>query len=43
MKLQAKSGFKTRKKSNINKAVVVPRVRNQGRRRRDQSGGGTRR
>jgi len=39
----AKSGYKTRKKSNINKAVVVPRIRNQGRRRRDQSGGGTRR
>ncbi|MCJ1479472.1 hypothetical protein MMC13_008158 [Lambiella insularis] len=36
----AKSGFKTRKKSNVNKAVVVPRARNQGRRRRDQAGGG---
>lgn len=40
---QAKSGFKTRKKSNINKMVVVPRIRNQGRRKRDQSGGGAKR
>ncbi|KAL9120151.1 MAG: hypothetical protein Q9187_003293 [Circinaria calcarea] len=35
----AKGGFKTRKKSKVNKAVVVPRVRNQGKRKRDQSGG----
>ena len=31
MKLQAKGGFKTRKKSNINRAVVVPRPRQKGR------------
>ncbi|KGQ01704.1 mitochondrial 54S ribosomal protein RML2 [Paracoccidioides lutzii Pb01] len=30
----AKSGYKTRPKNRINKAVVVPRVRNQGKRRR---------
>ncbi|RHZ74660.1 hypothetical protein CDV55_107283 [Aspergillus turcosus] len=32
--LPAKSGYKTRPKWKINKAVVVPRVRNQGKRRR---------
>ncbi|KAK2737170.1 hypothetical protein FQN57_000427 [Myotisia sp. PD_48] len=32
--LPAKSGYKTRRKSNVNKAVVAPRVRNQGKRRR---------
>lgn len=32
--LQAKSGYKTRPKWRVNKAVVVPRVRNQGKRRR---------
>ncbi|EEH21029.1 hypothetical protein PABG_03260 [Paracoccidioides brasiliensis Pb03] len=30
----AKSGYKTRPKNRINKAVVIPRVRNQGKRRR---------
>jgi len=29
----AKGGFKTRKKSNVNKWVVTPRVRNMGKRR----------
>lgn len=29
----AKGGFKTRKKSNINRWVVTPRVRNMGKRR----------
>lgn len=33
----AKGGFKTRRKSNINKWVVVPRVRNQGKRRNKSS------
>ncbi|KAL4881546.1 50S ribosomal protein L2 [Aspergillus karnatakaensis] len=32
--LPAKSGYKTRPKWKVNKAVVVPRVRNQGKRRR---------
>ncbi|GES61603.1 50S ribosomal protein L2 [Aspergillus terreus] len=35
--LPAKSGYKTRPKWKINKAVVVPRVRNQGKRRRGYS------
>ncbi|KAL2363174.1 hypothetical protein RJZ56_003935 [Blastomyces dermatitidis] len=30
----AKSGYKTRPKNRVNKAVVIPRVRNQGKRRR---------
>ncbi|KLU87548.1 50S ribosomal protein L2 [Magnaporthiopsis poae ATCC 64411] len=33
----AKGGYKTRRKSNINKWVVVPRVRNQGKRRNKSS------
>ncbi|MCJ1483579.1 hypothetical protein MMC06_003747 [Schaereria dolodes] len=36
--IPAKGGFKTRKRSKSNAAVVIPRPRNQGRRRRDQSG-----
>lgn len=32
---QAKSGYKTRKKRNPNKYVVQERVRNQGKRKRD--------
>ncbi|KAA8648602.1 hypothetical protein EYZ11_001570 [Aspergillus tanneri] len=35
--LPAKSGYKTRPKWKVNKAVVVPRVRNQGKRRRGYS------
>ncbi|KAL2865476.1 mitochondrial 54S ribosomal protein uL2m [Aspergillus lucknowensis] len=35
--LPAKSGYKTRPKWRVNKAVVVPRVRNQGKRRRGYS------
>ncbi|RAH72046.1 mitochondrial 54S ribosomal protein uL2m [Aspergillus aculeatinus CBS 121060] len=35
--MPAKSGYKTRPKWKINKAVVVPRVRNQGKRRRGYS------
>ncbi|KAL4862702.1 hypothetical protein BDV12DRAFT_178456 [Aspergillus spectabilis] len=35
--LPAKSGYKTRPKWKINKAVLVPRVRNQGKRRRGYS------
>lgn len=35
--LQAKGGFKTRPKNNINKWVVVPRVRNHGKRRSKNS------
>lgn len=32
--IQTKSGYKTRPKRKVNKNVVVPRVRNQGKRRR---------
>ncbi|KAI5309142.1 hypothetical protein KEM55_003956 [Ascosphaera atra] len=32
--MPAKSGYRTRPKWKVNKAVVVPRVRNQGKRRR---------
>ncbi|KAB8232269.1 mitochondrial 54S ribosomal protein uL2m [Aspergillus alliaceus] len=35
--LPAKSGYKTRPKWKVNKAVVVPRIRNQGKRRRGYS------
>ncbi|PYH42123.1 mitochondrial 54S ribosomal protein uL2m [Aspergillus saccharolyticus JOP 1030-1] len=35
--MPAKSGYKTRPKWKVNKAVVVPRVRNQGKRRRGYS------
>lgn len=31
--MQAKSGYKTRRKNNPNKFVVTPRVRNMGKRR----------